>query len=236
VLGVGGKVVQVWCKVCTQIEGRKKLSVLKIDSLWKHVGRCKALVAMPRVKVGERYFLKINAHAINGKLYFAKGLKIVLQQVVKGATWVNLLLFEWLVIVITFTFIMQFIVLTRLFAIFFWHPFGKWKPNILLQLICLWLNWIDVLHILSWWMPWHCVSMVLDLAWCWSYFFPPFWDYQKTLLWNKEGETFISTSYKTFECQHFGFASKHIQATMKSQAPKAMGELLTRIQWLKCEL
>ncbi len=95
------------------------MSVLKIDSLWKHVGRCKALVAMPRVKVGERYFLKINAHAINGKLYFAKGLKIVLQQVVKGATWVNLLLFEWLVIVITFTFIMQFIVLTRLFAIFF---------------------------------------------------------------------------------------------------------------------
>jgi hypothetical protein len=62
-----------------QIEGRKNLLVLKVDSLWKHVGRRKTLVAMPRVKEVEHYFLKTNAHVINGKLYFAKGLKIVLQ-------------------------------------------------------------------------------------------------------------------------------------------------------------
>jgi hypothetical protein len=30
------------------------------------------------VKVGEHYFLKSNAHVVNEKLYFAKGLKIVL--------------------------------------------------------------------------------------------------------------------------------------------------------------
>ncbi len=75
-----------------------------------------ALVAMPRVKVGEHYFLKTNAHAINGKLYFVKGLKIVLQQIVKGATQVNLFLFKWLVIVIRLTFIMHLLVLTRLFV------------------------------------------------------------------------------------------------------------------------
>jgi hypothetical protein len=114
---------------------------------------------------------------------------------------VNLFLFKWLIIVIKFTFIMQLLVWTRLFAkIFFWHPFDKWKPNVLLQMICLWLNWIDVLHILNWWMPWHCVSMVLDVTYCWFYFFLPFCDYQKMRLWHKEGETFIFASYKTFEC------------------------------------
>jgi len=37
------------------------------------------------VKVGEHYFLKSNAHVDNEKLYFAKGSKIVLQQVTHGA-------------------------------------------------------------------------------------------------------------------------------------------------------
>jgi energy-converting hydrogenase Eha subunit F len=75
---------------------------------------------MPKVKVGEHYFLKTNAHVINEKLYFVKGLEIVLQQVAKGVTQVNFFLFEWLVIVIMFTFIMQLLILSRLFAkIFF---------------------------------------------------------------------------------------------------------------------
>jgi hypothetical protein len=50
-LGVDGKVVQVWCKVCTQIKGKLKLLFPKINSLWKHAKRHKALVIMPRVKV-----------------------------------------------------------------------------------------------------------------------------------------------------------------------------------------
>jgi hypothetical protein len=37
--------------------------------------------------VGEHYFLKSNAHVVNEKLYFAKGSKIVLQQIIHGATW-----------------------------------------------------------------------------------------------------------------------------------------------------
>jgi hypothetical protein len=78
VLGSNGKVVQVQCKVCSLIDGKNKLLVIKLDSLWKHAGCCKALVAMLRVKVGEHYFLKFNAHVVNEKLYFAKGSKIVL--------------------------------------------------------------------------------------------------------------------------------------------------------------
>ncbi len=70
--------------------------------------------------MGEHYFLKTNAHVINEKLYFAKGPEIVLQQVVRGATRVNFFIFEWLVIVIMFTFIMQLLILSRLFTkIFF---------------------------------------------------------------------------------------------------------------------
>ncbi len=66
------------CKICTQIESKDKLLVPNLDSQWKHVGCCKALVAMLRVKVGDHYFLKTNYHATNEKLYFSKGSKIVL--------------------------------------------------------------------------------------------------------------------------------------------------------------
>jgi hypothetical protein len=34
---------------------------------------------------GKHYFLKNNIHVVNEKLYFAKGPKIVLQQVIHGA-------------------------------------------------------------------------------------------------------------------------------------------------------
>jgi len=54
------------------INGKDKLLVAKVDSLWKHAGCCKALVVMPKVKVGERYFLKSNAHVVNEKIYFQR--------------------------------------------------------------------------------------------------------------------------------------------------------------------
>jgi hypothetical protein len=44
---------------------------------------------MPKVKAKECYFLKTIANVANEKLYFAKGPKIVLQQVVEGVTWVD---------------------------------------------------------------------------------------------------------------------------------------------------
>lgn len=40
-IGCNGRVVQVCCKIYTNIEGLKKLLVPKIDSLWKHAGRKK---------------------------------------------------------------------------------------------------------------------------------------------------------------------------------------------------
>jgi hypothetical protein len=73
------KVVHVRCKVCSLLNGKNKLLVAKLDSLWKHVGHHKVLVVMRGVKVGERYFLKSNAHVVSEKFYFAKGSKIVLQ-------------------------------------------------------------------------------------------------------------------------------------------------------------
>ncbi len=62
-----------------------KLLIANLDSFWKHASHCKVLVAMLEVKVGEHYFLKPNAHVANEKLYFAKGLKIMLQHVIHGA-------------------------------------------------------------------------------------------------------------------------------------------------------
>jgi hypothetical protein len=61
ILCSNGKVVQ--------IDSKNKFMVAKLDSLWKHASHHKALVVMPRVKVGENYFL--NAHVAK-KFYFAK--------------------------------------------------------------------------------------------------------------------------------------------------------------------
>ncbi len=56
VVGVDGKITQVKCKMCTIIEGGKKLLVPKLDLLWKHVGQRKATIASACVVVGEFYF------------------------------------------------------------------------------------------------------------------------------------------------------------------------------------
>ncbi len=65
--------------ICTRIKSKKKLMVPKLGFLWKHVGYCKALVAMLGVKVWDHYFLKTNYDVANEKLYFSKGFEIVLQ-------------------------------------------------------------------------------------------------------------------------------------------------------------
>jgi hypothetical protein len=71
ILAFDGKIVQVWCKVCTLIEIKEIFLIPKLDSHWKHANPCKVLIVRPKVKVGEHYFLKTNAHV-------AKGLKIIL--------------------------------------------------------------------------------------------------------------------------------------------------------------
>jgi hypothetical protein len=78
VLGFDGKVVQMECKICKWIEGKDKLFVPNLNSLWKHFGHHKALVAMLEVNVKYHYFLKMNFHVVNEKLYFSKGFEIML--------------------------------------------------------------------------------------------------------------------------------------------------------------
>ncbi len=58
--------------------------VAKLDSLWKHVGHKKTIVAFVGVVMGDIYFLKTNQHTINEKLYVQRGRNFVLQQVVEG--------------------------------------------------------------------------------------------------------------------------------------------------------
>jgi hypothetical protein len=70
-LGSNGKVVQVWCKICTWIESKNKLLVPNLDSLRKHVGHSKALVAMVGVKMGDQ----CNQWKV---VFFSKGFEIVL--------------------------------------------------------------------------------------------------------------------------------------------------------------
>jgi hypothetical protein len=57
-LGFYGRVVQMRCKIYTQMKDINKLLVPKLDSLLKHVGHHKVLVAMLGVKKGDHYFLK----------------------------------------------------------------------------------------------------------------------------------------------------------------------------------
>jgi hypothetical protein len=59
--------------MCIVIEGQDKLLVPKLDLLWKHVGQKKATIASASVVVGGFYFLKMNQHVLNEKLYVQRG-------------------------------------------------------------------------------------------------------------------------------------------------------------------
>ncbi len=72
IVGVDGKVTHVKCKVYIIIEGRNKLFVPKLDLLWKHVAQRKATIASIGVAIEGFYFLKMNQHVLNKKLYVEK--------------------------------------------------------------------------------------------------------------------------------------------------------------------
>jgi hypothetical protein len=73
VLGANGFVAQVKCRICSDVEGREKLLVPKIDGLWKHAGRRRALANFGNMKKGDFYFTSTNQHVKNEKIYFARG-------------------------------------------------------------------------------------------------------------------------------------------------------------------
>jgi hypothetical protein len=87
IVGVNGKVTQVKWKVYNIIEGRDKLLVPKSDLLWKHVGQRKATITSIGVAIEGFYFLKMNQHVLNEKVYVQKGKDFVWQQVVVGVWW-----------------------------------------------------------------------------------------------------------------------------------------------------
>ncbi len=88
-LGFDGQVVQMRCKIYTQIKDINKFSVPKLDFLSKHVGHHKVLVAMLGVKMGDHYFLRKLIHVANEKLYLYKDSKTMLQQITHGAIQVD---------------------------------------------------------------------------------------------------------------------------------------------------
>jgi hypothetical protein len=47
--------------------------VPKLDLLWKHVGQKKATIVLVGVAIGDFYFLKMNQHVFNEKLYVQRG-------------------------------------------------------------------------------------------------------------------------------------------------------------------
>jgi hypothetical protein len=53
--------------------------VPKLDSLWKHVGQRKSTIASIGVAIEVFYFLKMNQHVFNEKLYVQKGKDFVWQ-------------------------------------------------------------------------------------------------------------------------------------------------------------
>jgi hypothetical protein len=52
-----GQVTQVCCKIYSKVEQREKPLVPKIDSLYKHAWRRRALTDIGKVKRGEYYYL-----------------------------------------------------------------------------------------------------------------------------------------------------------------------------------
>ncbi len=83
IVGVNKKVTQIKCKVCSDIDGKDRLLVTKLDSLWKHVGQRLATIAFVGVLIGDIYFLETNQHMINEKFYMQRGKGFVLQQIAK---------------------------------------------------------------------------------------------------------------------------------------------------------
>jgi hypothetical protein len=67
------------------VEGREKLLAPKIDGLWKHARRRRALTNFGGVKKGEHYFLATNQHVKNEKRYFARVGETIAVQFAHGA-------------------------------------------------------------------------------------------------------------------------------------------------------
>jgi hypothetical protein len=86
-MGADGDVTQIRCRICTEVEGREELHVLKINSLHKHSGHWKAVTTTERVKKGKFYYVSTNQHIKNERVYYARRGAVgetIIQQVAYG--------------------------------------------------------------------------------------------------------------------------------------------------------
>jgi hypothetical protein len=79
-VGFDGKVVQSHARCVSKFKEKKCYWFLSSRSLWNRaISCCKASISMPRIKVGENYFLKTNVQCVvNENLYFVTGVEIML--------------------------------------------------------------------------------------------------------------------------------------------------------------
>jgi hypothetical protein len=56
----------------------------KIDNLYKHAGRRKALADIGKMKHGEFYYLGTNQHVKNERIFYAKGGYLIVQKLAVG--------------------------------------------------------------------------------------------------------------------------------------------------------
>jgi hypothetical protein len=62
-------VAQVWCKICSNIEGKPKLLAPKLNTFLKHVGHCKTTIPSFGIVIGENFYYKNVTHAKNERIY-----------------------------------------------------------------------------------------------------------------------------------------------------------------------
>ncbi len=65
VIGLEGKMTYVKCRICNEVEKRKKLLVPKFDGLQKHIGCQKGTFACLMAIFGQYYISNINQHVKN---------------------------------------------------------------------------------------------------------------------------------------------------------------------------
>jgi len=84
-VGCDGKLNMVHYKLCSELDGREKLLVIKFDNLQKHASRRKCKVARPKLTMGQ-YFMFINSqHAKNEWLWTSRGHNIVIEMVASSS-------------------------------------------------------------------------------------------------------------------------------------------------------
>ncbi len=80
-VGCDGKLNMVHYKICSELDGREKLSVLKFDNLQKHASRKKCNVVGPKLTMGQYFMFTNSQHAKNERLWTSRGQNIIVEMV-----------------------------------------------------------------------------------------------------------------------------------------------------------